>query len=65
MATTIQLSIQTRDHLKLFGHKGETYDDIITRLLSYCDEFNLEELIEERWKKLQKEKEEYVSLDEI
>ncbi len=31
--TTIQLSIETRDQLKAIGRKGETYDQIINKLL--------------------------------
>ena len=31
--TTIQLSTETRDQLKELGKKGETYDEIIKKLL--------------------------------
>jgi predicted CopG family antitoxin len=31
-ATTISISIQTRNKIREFGFKGETYDDIINRL---------------------------------
>ena len=31
--TTIQLSKKMRDELKALGTKGETYDDIIKRLI--------------------------------
>jgi len=31
--TTIQVSKKTRDDLKRIGKKGETYDEIIRRLL--------------------------------
>ena len=65
MATTIQVKKDTREKLKRFGHKGESYDDIIDRLMGYFEELNIEELIEERWKRLQKEKERYITLDEI
>ena len=65
MATTIQVKNDTREKLKRFGHKGESYDDIIERLMGYFEELNIEELIEERWKRLQKEKEQYIPLDEI
>ena len=65
MATTIQVDVETREKLKRFGHKGESYDDIIERLMDYCEELNVEELIEARWKRLQEEKDEYVSLEEI
>ncbi|HLM90539.1 MAG TPA: hypothetical protein VK424_00560 [Thermoplasmata archaeon] len=33
MATTIQLDVATRDQLRSLGHKGETYDSVIRRLL--------------------------------
>ena len=65
MATTIQIKKDTREKLKRFGHKGESYDNIIERLISYFEELNVEKLIGNRWKKLQEEKEQYVSLDEI
>ena len=65
MPTTIQLKKETREKLKLFGHKGESYDNVIERMMGYCEELNVEELIEERWERLRKEKEQYVSLDEI
>ena len=31
--TTIQVSIEVRDELRTRGHIGETYDDVIRRLL--------------------------------
>jgi len=65
MPTTIQIKKSTREKLKRFGHKGETYDQIIERLTSYFEQLDVEKLIEKRWKKLQEEKKEYVSLDEI
>ncbi len=33
MATTIQVGTTTREQLKSIGHKGETYDSVIRRLL--------------------------------
>ena len=65
MPTTIQIKKSTREKLKRFGHKGETYDQIIERLTSYFEQLDVEKLIDKRWKKLQEEKKEYVSLDEI
>jgi predicted CopG family antitoxin len=65
MATTIQIKKDTREKLKRFGHKGESYDTIIERLISYFEELNVEQLIEKRYKKLQEEKKHYISLDEI
>ncbi len=65
MATTIQIEKETREKLKRFGHKGESYDEIIERLMNYCEELDMEEFIEARWERLQEEKDEYISLDEI
>ncbi|HMA83567.1 MAG: hypothetical protein KGY67_00270 [Candidatus Thermoplasmatota archaeon] len=65
MPTTIQIRKSTREKLKRFGHKGETYDQIIERLTSYFEQLDVEKLIDKRWKKLQEEKKDYVSLDEI
>lgn len=65
MATTIQVKNETREKLKRFGHKGESYDNIIERLMDYLEELNIEDLIEERWEMLQKEKKQYIHLDEI
>jgi len=31
--TTVQILIETRDELKSLGSKGETYDEIIKRLI--------------------------------
>ncbi|MFO8050661.1 MAG: hypothetical protein R6V01_03055 [Thermoplasmatota archaeon] len=65
MMTTIQLDKETRESLKKYGWKGESYNDIIERLMDYCEELNIEEMIQERWERLQKEKDEYLTLDEI
>lgn len=65
MSTTIQIEEETREKLKQFGHKGESCNDIIERLLNYFEGLDVEGLIEARWKKLQKEKEKYIPLDEV
>jgi len=65
MPTTIQIDKETREHLKRFGYKSESYSDIIERLMAYCEELDLERMVQERWERLQREKEEYVPLDEI
>lgn len=63
--TTIPIEKETRDRLKRFGMKGETYDEITKRLLTYAEELNLENLIEDRWERLQREKEDYISLEDV
>ena len=65
MPTTIQIKKETRERLKQFGHKGESYDNIIENLMDYFHELSVPELIEERWERLQKEKDKYIPLDEI
>ncbi|MDD3041947.1 MAG: hypothetical protein PHV51_11520 [Methanosarcinaceae archaeon] len=60
-ATTIPVTKDIRDRLKQFGIKGETYNDILKRLM---DEANYESFMERQYKKLD-EKEKFVSLDEI
>jgi len=41
--TTIQLSKETRDRLKELGRKGETYDEIVRRLLALLKNATLRE----------------------
>ncbi|NWF96916.1 MAG: hypothetical protein HXY34_12310 [Candidatus Thorarchaeota archaeon] len=36
--TTIPLTKETRDLLKRYGKKGETYDDLIRRLLEIAEQ---------------------------
>jgi len=36
--TTIQLSKETKEQLKEFGKMGETYDDVIKRLIKIAKE---------------------------
>ena len=58
--TTIQIEKDTRDMLKNYGHKGETYDELINRLLITAKKSaffqELDDIVEN---------EEFVSLDEI
>ena len=36
--TSIQVSVETRERLKKAGKKGETYEEIVTRLIRECEE---------------------------
>lgn len=45
MSTTIAISPETRDQLKEFGDKGETYDDIVTRLLRNAKDRQIHDLL--------------------
>jgi hypothetical protein len=60
-ATTIPVTKDVRDRLKKYGMKGETYNEILKRLM---DEVDYETFMERQYKKLE-EKEKFVSLDEI
>ena len=40
--TTIQISKETREMLKEFGRMGETYDDVIRRLIRIAKEARTE-----------------------
>ena len=59
--TTIPLETETRDRLRLLGKKGETYDQILNRLMSVAE---YEEFMERRYERL-KDKRAFVSLDEL
>jgi len=45
MNTTISISTDIRDKIKEFGHKGETYEEIILKLLKSAKERQLQELL--------------------
>ena len=38
MATTIPLAPDTRDRLRMFGHAGMTYDEILNAMMDRIDE---------------------------
>ncbi|MFY1111582.1 MAG: DUF7557 family protein [Methanosarcinaceae archaeon] len=59
--TTIPITKDVRDRLKQYGMKGETYSDILKRLM---DEVDYEVFMERQYKKLA-DKDKFVSLDEI
>ena len=43
--TTICISTEVRDKIKEFGHKGETYEDILKRLILSAEQRQLQELL--------------------
>jgi len=59
--TTIPITKTVRDMLKSYGLKGETYDNILRRMMEQVDH---EEFMERQYKLLQ-EKDKFVSMDEI
>ena len=48
MNTTIQISMETKEKIKTFGKKGETYEDIINRLYNLVVEDQLKAFIHEK-----------------
>jgi hypothetical protein len=59
--TTIPLEKETRERLRSFGRKGETYDQILRRLMSLAE---YEGFMDKQYERL-KDKEAFVPLDEI
>jgi hypothetical protein len=61
MTTTIALKKETRERLRSFGRNGETYDQVLKRLISIAE---YEEFMTKQYERL-KDKNAFVSLDEI
>jgi hypothetical protein len=59
--TTIPVQKDTRDRLRLFGKKGETYDQILRRLMSLAE---YEEFMDRQYGRL-KDKKAFISLGEL
>ena len=59
--TTIPLTKETRERLRSFGRKGETYDEILKRLMSIAE---YEAFIEKQYERL-KDKKAFVPLEEL
>lgn len=59
-ATTIPTTKSIRDRLKGYGQKGETYSDILTRMM---DSIDREEFMDRMYRRLE-EKDQFVSLDD-
>jgi hypothetical protein len=61
MTTTIPLEKETRERLRSLGRKGETYDQVVNRLISLAE---YEEFMTRQYERL-KDKNAFISLDEI
>ena len=64
MGATIHIDEAIMGRLKLLARDSETEDQALQRLIRYVEEADLEEIIEARWERLQKEKAEYIPLEE-
>ncbi len=60
MSTTIAVSTETKETLRLLGEKGESYDHIIQMLI----EKSAMKEIDNRWNKILEE-DEFIPLDEL
>jgi len=59
-ATTIDVSSETKEILRQFGEKGESYNNIIRKLIKEAGWKRLDK----RWNKIL-ENDEFISLDEL
>lgn len=62
--TTIPIDTDVRDRLKRCGAADESYNSIIERLLDLYEEFDLEQYIEKQYRKLKRDKEKFISLEQ-
>jgi ribose 1,5-bisphosphokinase PhnN len=65
MGAMIHVNEDIKTRLKLLARGNETEDEVLQRLIRYFEEADLEEIIEARWERLQKEKAEYIPLEEV
>jgi len=59
-ATTIAVSLETKEILRQFGEKGESYNDIIKKLIKEAGWKRLDK----RWNKIL-ENDEFIPMDEL
>jgi hypothetical protein len=64
MGATIHVCEGVRNRFKLLARTGETDEELLQRLMRYVEEMDLEEIIDARWELLQKEKADYIPLEE-
>ena len=64
MGATIHVCEGVRNHFKLLARSGETDEELLQRLMRYVEEMDLEEIIDVRWELLQREKADYIPLEE-
>ena len=63
--TMISLREETVEKLKRYGCEGESYDEIISRLMEYLDEIDVEGYVEARYERLKREKDKFLRLEEV
>jgi hypothetical protein len=65
MGATIHVNEDIKIRLKLLARGSETEDEVLQRLIRFYEESDLEEIIEARWERLQKEKADFIPLEEV
>jgi hypothetical protein len=65
MGATIHVNEDIKIRLKLLARGSETEDEVLQRLIRFYEEGDLEEIIEARWERLQKEKTDFIPLEEV
>jgi predicted CopG family antitoxin len=60
--TTISLNPRTLEKLSKIKKEDESFDEVIEKLIDTYEE--LSDYIEEKWRKLQRDKNKFVSLDD-
>jgi uncharacterized protein YceH (UPF0502 family) len=65
MGATIHVNEDIKIRLKLLARGSETEDEVLQRLIRFYEEGDLEEIIEARWEQLQKEKADFIPLEEV
>jgi len=65
MGATIHITEDIKIRLRHLARESETEEEVLKRLIRYVEEADLEGIIETRWEQLQKEKAEYIPLEEV
>ena len=65
MGATIHVNEDIKIRLRLLARGSETEDEVLQRLIRFYEEGDLEEIIEARWDRLQKEKADFIPLEEV
>ncbi|MDF0591226.1 DUF7557 family protein [Candidatus Methanocrinis natronophilus] len=63
MTVAIDIDEGVKKRLQLFGLEGESYEEILNRLMDSLEYIDVEEIIEARWFKLQKKKKDLIPLE--
>lgn len=65
MGATIHVNEDLKIRLRLLARGSETEDEVLQRLIRFYEEGDLEEIIEARWERLQKEKADFIPLEDV